>query len=292
MKVVQFTIPVAGDSSIVVQEDVLPHFYVHLHRHKEIQITWIKEGTGTLIAGNYMLPFQPGDIYVLGANQPHLFKSDPVYFDKRKKKKVEALSLFFNPIQFNDTVLALPETKPIRRFIEQTNSGLKISAASAKKILAEMTQVQQAKQAYRLSSFIQLLQTLSNSKGNRILSSASHTYSISDTEGLRMNDVYRYTMEHYTEHIRLDQIAAVAHLTVQAFCRYFKKHTRKTYIRFLNEIRISEACKKMMGSAAVAISSVAYECGFSSPVSFNRVFKQVTGVSPSRYIADYRQQVN
>lgn len=292
MKVVQFTIPVAGDSSIVVQHEILPHFYVHLHRHQEIQITWIKEGTGTLIAGNYMQPFQPGDIYILGANQPHLFKSDPIYFDKRKKKKVEALSLFFNPIQFSDTVLALPETKAIRRFIEQTNSGIKIGSASAKKIFMEMQQVQQAKQAYRLSSFIQLLQTLSNSKGNRVLSSASTIYSISDTEGLRMNDVYRYTMEHYTEHISLEQIASVAHLTVQAFCRYFKKHTRKTYISFLNEIRINEACKKMTGNASVAISSVAYECGFSSAVSFNRVFKQVTGVSPSRYLADYRQQVN
>jgi len=292
MKVVQFTIPVAGDSSIVVQHEVLPHFYIHLHRHQEIQITYIKEGTGTLIAGNYMQPFMPGDIYILGANQPHLFKSDPVYFDKRKKKKVEALSLFFNPAQFYETVLVLPETKSIRRFIEQTNSGLKIAAASTKKIFDEMQQVRQAKQAYRLSSFIQLLQTLSNSKGNRVLSSASTIYSISDTEGLRMNDVYRYTMEHYTEHISLEQIAAVAHLTVQAFCRYFKKHTRKTYISFLNEIRINEACKKMTGNAAVAISSVAYECGFSSAVSFNRVFKQVTGVSPSRYLADYRREVN
>ncbi|MEJ8840862.1 AraC family transcriptional regulator [Lacibacter sp. H375] len=292
MKIVQFTIPVAGDSSIVVQHEVLPQFYVHLHRHQEIQITWIKEGTGTLIAGNYMQPFLPGDIYILGANQPHLFKSDPVYFDKRKKKKVEALSLFFNPAQFYETVLALPETKPIRRFIEQTNSGLKISAATSKKISVEMQHVQQAKQAYRLSYFIQLLQTLSNSKGNRVLSSASTIYSISDTEGLRMNDVYRYTMEHYTEHISLEQIAAVAHLTVQAFCRYFKKHTRKTYISFLNEIRINEACKKMTINAEVAISSVAYECGFSSAVSFNRVFKQVTGVSPSRYLADYREQVN
>jgi AraC-like DNA-binding protein len=292
MKVVQFTIPVAGDSSIVVQHEVLPHFYIHLHRHQEIQITYIKEGTGTLIAGNYMQPFMPGDIYILGANQPHLFKSDPIYFDKRKKKKVEALSLFFNPAQFYETVLVLPETKSIRRFIEQTNSGLKIAAASTKKIFDEMQQVRQAKQAYRLSSFIQLLQTLSNSKGNRVLSSASTIYSISDTEGLRMNDVYRYTMEHYTEHISLEQIAAVAHLTVQAFCRYFKKHTRKTYISFLNEIRINEACKKMTGNAAVAISSVAYECGFSSAVSFNRVFKQVTGVSPSRYLADYRREVN
>lgn len=292
MKVVQFTIPVAGDRSIVVQEEELPHFYIHLHRHKEIQITWIIEGTGTLIAGNYMQPFKAGEVYLLGANQPHLFKSDPVYFDQRRKKKVQALSLFFNPVQFTQTVLSLPETKNIKRLIEQSSMGLQVPAASAKKIIAEMLLVKEAKHAYILAAFLHLLQTLSSIKGNRILASASTHYSISDSEGLRMNDVYRYTMEHYTDHIKLREIAGVAHLTVQAFCRYFKKHTRKTYISFVNEIRINEACKKMTGADVTSISSIAYETGFSSAVSFNRVFKQVTGVSPSRYITDYRQQVN
>ena len=292
MKIVQFTIPVAGDSSIVVQEDVLPHFYVHLHRHPEMQLTWIREGSGTLIAGNYMQPFKAGDLYLIGANQPHVFKSDPVYFDKRRKKTVHALSIFFHPAQLANTLFALPETKHIKRLIDQSQSGIQINGMAAEKISTDMLLVQRTKQGYQLSAFIHLLQSISNIKGNRVLASASTGYSISDTEGLRMNDVYRYTMEHYSEHISLEQIASVAHLTVQAFCRYFKKHTRKTYIRFLNEIRINEACKKMTGSAAVAISSVAYECGFSSAVSFNRVFKQVTGVSPSRYMADYRQQVN
>lgn len=292
MKIVQFTIPVAGDSSIVLQEDALPHFYIHLHRHAEMQLTWIKEGTGTLIAGNYMQPFKPGDVYLLGANQPHVFKSDPAYFDKRKKKSTHALSIFFHPDKLGDTLLALPETKSIRRLIDQSQSGLQIHSSSTQKIIACMQQVQQTKQGFQLAAFIQLLQTISNTRNNRVLASASAGYTISDSEGLRINDVYRYTMEHYTEHISLEQIAAVAHLTVQAFCRYFKKHTRKTYIQFLNEIRINEACKKLTGADALSISSAAYECGFSSAVSFNRVFKQVTGVSPSRYLSDYRQQVN
>lgn len=41
MKVVQFTIPVAKDNSVVIQEDKMPFFYNHLHRHNETQITWI-----------------------------------------------------------------------------------------------------------------------------------------------------------------------------------------------------------------------------------------------------------
>jgi len=95
MKVVQFTIPVAMENSIVVQEDIQPHFYNHLHRHNETQITWVIKGEGTLIAGNYMQRFKPGDIYIIGANQPHIFKSDPAYFDKRNKKQIHELTIFF-----------------------------------------------------------------------------------------------------------------------------------------------------------------------------------------------------
>src|SRR5215216_251361 len=100
MKVVQFTIPVAKDNSIHVQEDNLPHFYEHLHRHNEAQITWVIKGEGTLIAGNYMQPFHPGDIFIIGANQPHLFKSNPEYFDKESGKNIHSLNIFFDPNGF------------------------------------------------------------------------------------------------------------------------------------------------------------------------------------------------
>ncbi|MEO5563454.1 MAG: hypothetical protein ABIR18_08465 [Chitinophagaceae bacterium] len=58
MKIIQFTIPVAKDNSIIVQEDKLPYFYNHLHRHNETQITWIIKGQGTLITGSSMQRFQ------------------------------------------------------------------------------------------------------------------------------------------------------------------------------------------------------------------------------------------
>ena len=62
MKVVQFTIPVAGEHSVIIQEDIQSWFYEHLHRHPEAQITWVIKGEGTLIAGNYMQRFKAGEI--------------------------------------------------------------------------------------------------------------------------------------------------------------------------------------------------------------------------------------
>ena len=246
MRVVQFTIPVAMENSIVVQEDVQPHFYNHLHRHNETQITLIIKGEGTLIAGNYMQRFKPGDIYILGANQPHIFKSDPAYFDKRKKKEVQELTIFFNPDGFFHSILDLPESKAIKKFVESSVSGFQVPADEQEKIAGEMLLVKDAKQGFRLAAFIHMLQTMSSVKGWKTLATISAEYSFTDMEGLRMNDIYHFTMSHYSENIKLKQVADVAYLTPQAFCRYFKKHTRKTYISFLSEIRISEACKKII----------------------------------------------
>jgi YesN/AraC family two-component response regulator len=97
-------------------------------------------------------------------------------------------------------------------------------------------------------------------------------------------------MDHFTEMITLEQIASVAHLTPQSFCRYFKKHTTKTYINFLNEVRINEACKRFIEMNFDNIGNIAYQCGFNNVVSFNRVFKSIMGKTPKEFIKIYHKE--
>jgi len=291
MKIVQFTIPVAGEHSVIVQEDIQNWFYEHLHRHNETQITWILKGEGTLIAGNYMQRFKPGDIYILGANQPHVFKSDPAYFDKRKKKEVHSISIFFNPKGFFKPILELPEMKSVSKFVDTTFFGLQAHYLHQEILSANILDIKNKSNAGRLAAFIETLQFMAGLKKWKSLSTELAEHSISDSEGLRMNDIYQYTMSNYTDNISLKTISDIAHLTPQAFCRYFKKHTLKTYVNFLNEVRVSEACKKLMIRDFESVSSVAYQTGFSNAVTFNRVFKKITGKSPRQYSKEYNQNV-
>lgn len=291
MKIVQFTLPVAKEHSVIVQEDILPHFYNHLHRHNETQITWIIKGEGTLIAGSCMQRFRPGDIYVFGSNQPHILKSDPVYFDKDRKKQVHALTLFVDPKGAFGNVLDLPEMVNVKKFLELSRVGLQVPVPHRQQVSQGMLQVKEARNGYRLTCFINLLQLMASVKKYRTLSNAEAEYAISESEGLRMNDIYQYTMAHYTENITLRQIAGVAHLTPQAFCRYFKKHTLKTYITFLNEVRVNEACKKIVAEDFDSLASVAYQTGFTNAVTFNRVFKKITGRAPKKFLQEYLENV-
>jgi len=292
MKIIQFTIPVAKEYSIIVQEDKLPYFYNHLHRHSEMQITWIIKGEGTLIAGSSMQRFKPGDIYIIGANQPHIFKSGPVYFEGRRKSGIHALTLFVNPKGAFSSILELPEMKNIKQFLEATNLGLQVPDSYQKEVSKKLLRVKEVKNGFRLAAFINLLQDLAAIKKYKTLSNTYTEYTISEFEGLRMNDIYQYTMSHYTENITLGQISSVAYLTPQAFCRYFKKHTCKTYITFLNEIRINEACKKIVTEEFGSLATVAYQTGFSNPVTFNRVFKKIIGQPPRKFLNEYQQKVD
>lgn len=291
MKVLQFTIPVSHDKTVIVQKDELPHFYPYLHRHQEIQLTWIQQGEGTLVAENNMHAFRSGDIYWLGVNLPHVFKSDPSYFVPSSGKKVQTLNIFFNVRGPLDSFFGLPEIKNLKNFLQTRQAGFKVPAQYAAEISAKMQLMQHSTGVEQLVHFIELLKQLSSYHELEPLSSCTQPAAYSEHEGLRIGAIYNYIMQMFDKPITLEDVAKKAHMTPQAFCRYFKKHTLHTFVSFLNEVRINEACKRLTDRNYDSIATVAYNCGFNSITNFNRVFKTVTRKSPSEYIESYLQNV-
>lgn len=291
MKVLQFTIPVPLDKSIIVQKDILPYFYPHLHRHKEIQLTWIQQGEGTLVADNNMHAFRPNEIYWLGANQPHIFKSEASYFQPKSRKKIIALVIFFNPDGELAGFFNLPEIKMLKNFIQQHQSGFKVPQEHSTEISNRMLKVAGSSGTEQLLQFVALLKQLSGYHDFVPLAAGQNMQPVSEHEGIRIGHIYNYIMHHYDQPITLEDAAKQAHMTPQAFCRFFKKHTLHTFVSFLNEVRINEACKKLTDGTYDNIASVAYTCGFNSITNFNRVFKTVTNKSPSEYMNSYFQSV-
>jgi AraC-like DNA-binding protein/quercetin dioxygenase-like cupin family protein len=291
MKVLPFTIPVPHDHSIMVQEELLPHFYTYLHRHAEIQITWIQKGEGTLLAGNNMHVFRDGEIYIIGANLPHLFKSDPAYFLPHSDKEVQTVTIFFNPTGKLSALFALPEMKTVLAFMTQNPSGFKIPEAMYSGMVKRINTIQYSNGAEQLYSFIELLNVLTTLHNPQPLSSGSYAFSMTDPEGMRIASVYNYIMQNYSSPLTLEDVATQAHLTPTAFCRYFKKHTRHTLVNFINKVRVNEACKMLVNGPAKSIATIAYSCGFNSITNFNYVFKSITGVSPRDYVNGYANTV-
>jgi AraC-like DNA-binding protein len=291
MKVLQFTIPVPLDKTVIIQRDELPFFYPYLHRHQEIQLTWIQQGEGTLVAENDMHTFRSGDIYWLGVNLPHVFKSDPSYFVPENGKKVQTLNIFFNVKGQLDSFFELPEIKNLKHFLQTSQTGFKVPVQHTAEISARMLQMENSAGVDQLVHFIELLKQLSSFPELEPLSSCAQPANFSEHEGIRIGAIYNFIMQQYDKPITLEDVSRQAHMTPQAFCRYFKKHTLHTFVSFLNEVRINEACKKLTDGHYDSIATVAYNCGFNSITNFNRVFKSVTHKSPSEYVESYMRNV-
>ncbi|MBA4257780.1 MAG: AraC family transcriptional regulator [Chitinophaga sp.] len=289
MKVLQFTLPVPGDKNIILQHDVLPYFYQYLHRHDEIQLTWIIKGEGTLVVDNNMFPFKPNEIYYIGANQPHVFKSDPIYFSQKSKKTVEAISIHFNPNGKLAGLFELAEMKHLQTFLQKHNNGFTIPQEHVTDIAHKIQLISKTNGAEQIILFIDILKKFMSIPKLNELSSVSMLNTVSEHVGVRLSQIYHFIMANYENNITLEDVAQLAHMTPQAFCRYFKKRTHHTFVSFLNEVRINEACKKLTtgDGDSLSISTIAYNCGFNTVTHFNRVFKSVIGKSPHEYVDDY-----
>jgi len=290
MNVVQFAVPLSKDS-IVIEEDVLPYFYNYFHRHGEMQITLIVKGEGNLIIDNYTQRFSAGEVYFIAANQPHIFQSDPSYFEDTIENKVHAIHLYFDSETLLSSFVSLPELGQIMHFIENVNYGIQIPQENSAEVIAVVQKMVALSGVPRLLKFIELLHYLSiDLKEFKSLSSGNSRKVIGGKESLRMDKIYKFTLSNYAKDISLDMVAEICHMTPQAFCKYFKKHTSKTYITFLHEIRINAACDKIIKGEIDGISSVAFATGFNSAINFNKVFKKFTGVAPRDYLKKYKVQ--
>ncbi|GGH13809.1 AraC family transcriptional regulator [Mucilaginibacter phyllosphaerae] len=287
MKVLPFTIPVPPGKTIIVQQEVLPHFYPHLHRHAEVQITWIKKGEGTLLAGNSMHPFSAGDIFIMGANLPHLFKSGPEYFEDNSQLTSEALTVFFDPAGELAAMFNLLEMGLVKSFFNQGQAGFKIPLSLSAAFIRYIAQIQHSTGALQIATFVEMLGAMAALEDMQQLSAANFVQHMTDPEGMRIASVYNYIMHNYGSTLTLDDVARQAHLTPNAFCRYFKKHTRVTFTAFVNKVRVGHACKLLANGDLNSIADVAYSCGFSSITNFNYVFKNIVGKAPRDYLNDY-----
>lgn len=104
-----------------------------------------------------------------------------------------------------------------------------------------------------------------------------------DTMPKQPNDTIReiitYVNEHYMEKISLDDMASQTGFSREYFCRFFKQHMGITFLRYLNEVRISHA-GRLLTTTDLPVSEVMNKSGFTNQTIFNRLFKELYGMTP------------
>ena len=279
MKVVPFRISKNTEEAFRVQVDDMPHLYNHLHQHHEIQLTLIKESNGTLIAGDYVGPFHSGDVFVIGGNQPHVFRNDERFF--KTGPRAVAITVFFDETTFGENFWLLEEMKPLQQFLKNSSGGFRITGKKRKLLAEKLLSIVNADGIDKLIIFLEILKALGSRKEMQPLTKPIIQRNIKSYDGSRLNKVIEFTFKEFQRPITLKEVSGLANLTPEAFCKYFKTRTRKTYINFLNEIRINHACRLLTEDKSIA--AICYDCGFTNLSNFNRIFKKIKQAAPGEW---------
>ena len=95
-------------------------------------------------------------------------------------------------------------------------------------------------------------------------------------------NIERYIRKHYTSELSMQDVAKAMNYSEAYFCKLFKQCFKVNFSAYLNEYRIGRA-KEMLQSTRLSVREVSLACGYSDANYFARVFKRVTGVTPSEF---------
>ena len=274
---------IAEQNSFYARTHNTPYFEVNWHQHEDMELILFKEGQGTSFIGNYVGEFNKGDIFFLGPELPHTFQKT------NKDLFVSAVVIQFQQNFWGTSFISLPECKPIKELFEASAHGLKITG-SAKLLLYDIiSRLENLSGLPRIICLAECLHLIEENKEYKILS-FHETKEFNAHNKERIDNIYQYTIEHYYEAITLEKVASIASMSVPAFCNYFKKTTRKTYIEFLNDVRIDNACKLLVDTEK-CITDICYNSGFNTLANFNRQFHKVKQITPSHYRRLFRNNL-
>ena len=259
-----------------------PDFETNWHKHEEFELILISDGHGTAMIGDYIGEYKQGDIYFIAGNLPHWFK-------KQHHKMIGCSEvLHFKPEIFGNDFLQLPELKTVQQFLKK-NDGIQIQPELKKEIAEVILELQVTKGFKSISLLLDCLQKISTTPHYLTL---TQDFS-SDNQHINpaIEKIIDFSFKRYLTPITLEQVAEVAGMSIPTFCRFFKKNIKKTYFDFIQDLRVSHACKLLTNSNQ-PIMEICYESGYNSWAHFSKQFKHVKKMTPSQYRKEFEEKDN
>lgn len=254
------------------------------HFHPELELVYVKGGSGKRHIGHHLSYFSDGELVFIGSNLPHMGFTDRLTVNE-SETIIQMKSDFLG-----DNFFHIPEMEAIQQLFERAKSGLSFHGASKNRIGARIENLTKLDNFERLLHLLSILQEMAFSTEYTLLNASGFTLEVERQDNDRINVIYHFVQQNFQRTITLDEVAAEANMTVPAFCRYFKKMAGKTFTAFVNEMRVIHACK-LLSEMAGSITDICFESGFNNFSHFNRIFKEITGKSPSAYRKTIREIV-
>lgn len=251
------------------------------HYHPQYELIYISKSTGIRFVGDSVSHFSPGDLVLVGAYLPHLWRNDPSYYKDDDSMKVKTIVLKFTKDFIGKGTFNNPEFVEIKHLLEESKFGVCFGKDISKKLHDELIGIPDLSPAEQSIKLLDLLRKLSLTSKKEVLSSTDmRQYTTENSH--RIDKVLKFISDNYESEINLQNVADIACMTTNSFCRFFKKMTNKSFTQFLNEVRVRNA-SRLLVQEDLPVTDVCYRVGYRSITNFYRQFKQIMGCTPKDY---------
>jgi AraC-like DNA-binding protein len=259
-----------------------PCYDPHWHYHEELELLYCKKGDGIRFIGDNIGLFSEGELVLVGSNIPHLWCNNPEDLNSGKVDYTELHIIHFHENFLGKDFIDSAEASQIRNLLKLAECGILFTGDVKEKAIEHIYKLPELSAFDKILELLELLNLLSKSNNYRLLSGSDFRFSCDLTENSRLKKIELYLFEHFRDAIKLSEISEIAHMSPNAFCRYFKKHMDRTLFEFISELRISHACREIIKNEK-GISEICKESGYRSETLFNRHFKRIMKLSPTAY---------
>lgn len=257
------------------------------HYHPQYELIYISRSSGIRFVGDSVSQFYPGDLVLVGPYLPHLWRNDPSFYAEDSNQTVETIILKFTKEFIGEGTFNLPEFSDVDKLLEKSKLGVNFGNEIGNSLGKELIGIMDLPPAIQSIRLLEVLYKLSQTADKAVLSSTDMRQYTSDNSQ-RIDAVIKYISSNYANYITLEDVAEVACMTTNSFCRFFKNTTNKSFTEFLNEVRIRNA-SRMLAQDSFLISDICYSVGYKSITNFNRQFKKIIGSTPKQYQVSVQQ---
>jgi len=247
------------------------------HVHHCYELIYISGGRGKRHIGQSISYYEDGDLIFLGPNLPHHSFRAGLQKDDAFEVVIQMEKHFLGRGFFHT-----PEMEIVRKLLKRSRSGLAFLGETKQKAGQLLESMVEMAPFRRLITLLEVLNLIARSEEYIDFNGRGISLEVKTMDHERTDAIYQFVQNRFQLPISLEEAAREVNMAVPSFCRYFKKMTNRTFTNFVNEFRVSYACK-LLNDENYNISSISQDCGFNNLSHFNKKFREFTGQSPSDY---------
>lgn len=263
------------------------HFDYPLHKHIEIELNYIEHfhGLHRVIGDSVEDCTGDAELVLIGSGLEHCWEAGENF----SECDTYEMTIQFSPKIFDGGPFINPHFSGFIQMLRNSRQGLAFGPMAISRVrpfLIEIADMQPG--FYRFQQLMTLLYELSRQDDYRLLATESFSREHTINDNQRIEQVVSYIRAHYTEPIRLEDLAKRAYMSPTAFSQFFHLRTHKSVSDFIIDERIGHAIR-MLVDGNMSILEICYACGFQNVSNFNRQFLKRRGCTPSQYRTAYQK---